>query len=266
MNTPIRFNGSIPQHYEDYLTSFLFDGFAEDIVGRIKKIQSGNVLELASGTGSLTQLLHKRLPYTVQLTASDLENGMLEIAKKKLDNSNINWATVDMTDIPYEDNSFDTIVCQFGLMLVPEKLKALQEMHRVLKPGGQLLLNVWGDIHANQIWNIGGTIIESFLGINPILQDPGPFALTESNTLPLLQKATFTKFTSSVIDQTGSIETAAMAAKGFVEGLPVVLAIVKKDPLLLPQIQQALELELINQLGSRPLQSRLQALVFEAFK
>ena len=266
MNIPITSNGAIPQNYEDYLTSFLFDGFAEDLVKRIKNTDAQNVLELASGTGSVTKVLRHHLPDTAQLTASDLENGMLEIAQKKLSTSNINWATVDMTKIPYEDNFFDTVVCQFGLMLVPEKLKALQEMHRVLKPGGQLLFNVWGDIRANQVWDIGGTVIESFLGINPIPQDPGPFSLTESNTLPLLQESGFTKFTSSVVSQTGSIETAGMAAKGFIEGLPVVLAIVKKDPSLLPQIQQALEQELTQQLGNHPLQSKLQALVFEAFK
>lgn len=266
MSAPIVFNGSIPQHYEDYLTAFLFDGFAKDIVKRVKASNTENVLELASGTGAVTQLLSQYLPATTSITATDLENGMLNLARKKLGASNITWATVDMTDIPYGDNAFDTIVCQFGVMLVPDKLKALQEMYRVLKPGGQLLFNVWGDIHANQIWDIGGKLIESFLGANPILQDPGPFSLSEKNTLQLLQKAGFINSTAKVVNQIGSIETAAMAAKGFIEGLPVVVAIIKKDPSLLPKIQEALEIELANKLGDHPLKSTLQAFVFEASK
>lgn len=266
MPNEINFSGSIPQNYDDYLTKFLFDGFAEDIVKRLTLTGATNVLELASGTGCVTRQLLKRLPATAILTATDLQAGMLEVAKKNLSAANIVWATVDMTDIPYGENLFDSIICQFGIMLVPEKLRALTEMFRVLKPGGQLVFNVWGNIEDNAIWNIGGKVIGAFLANNPIVQDPGPFSMNEGNTMQLLKDAGFANITSSIINQTGKIETAAMAAKGFIKGLPVVLAISKSNPSLIPQIQQALENELTSQLGNHPLRSPLQALVFEANK
>ena len=139
-------------------------------------------------------------------------------------------------------------------------------MHRVMKTGGQLLFSVWGPIENNQVWNIAGKVIESFLGANPMLQEPGPFSLNESNTLQLLKEAGFAEVKTSIVNQTGSIATAAMAAKGFIEGLPVFMAIGKKDPLLIPTILQTLEETLAGELGNQPLRSPLQALVFETHK
>jgi len=266
MTTAINFNGSIPQYYEDYLTKFLFEGFAEDIVNRVVRSDALKVLELASGTGCVTRHLLDRLPDTARLTATDLQEGMLEVAKKSINASNLDWAIADMTSIPYKDNLFNVVVCQFGVMLVPGKLKALREIYRVLKPGGQLVFNVWGNIEANAVWDIGNSVIGTFLQSNPILQDPGPFSMNEDTTVQLLKDAGFANIKSAVVNQTGSIETAAMAAKGFIEGLPVVLAISKRDPALVPRIQQALEQELIQRLGDHPLQSPLQALVFESYK
>jgi SAM-dependent methyltransferase len=271
MTSSIQFNKSIPQKYEDYLTPFIFDPYAEDLLERIGT-KAGmtdlkNVLELACGTGSVTRQLLARLPSAAQLIATDLQPDMLDVAKRHLSAPNITWDTVDMTDIPYEDNRFDLIVCQFGLMLVPEKLKALTEMHRVLRPGGRLLSSVWSDIRHNQIWDITGSVIESFIGTNPMLQDPGPFSMADSSIgLELLKKAGFPDARAIAVDKTGKIETAAMAVKGITEGLPVFTAISQKDPSLPAKIQAALEVELVNRLGDHPLQSTLQALVFETNK
>ena len=271
MSNSIQFSKSIPQNYEDYLTPFIFDPYAEDLLERIDTKTGAtslkNVLELACGTGSVTRQLLAHLPPTAQLIATDLQPDMISVARRHLPASNMTWDTVDMTNIPYAANSFDLIVCQFGLMLVPEKLKALTEMHRVLRPGGHLLFSVWSDIRHNQIWDITGSVIGSFIGTNPMLQDPGPFSMADVNIgLEGLKKAGFPDAKVTVVDKTGKIETAAMAVKGITEGLPVFTALSQKDPSLPAKVQAALELELVNRLGDHPLQSSLQALVFETNK
>ena len=268
----ISFNKSIPQNYEDYLTSFIFDPYAEDLLERIDTTAGttgfNNVLELACGTGSLTKQLLAHLPSTTHLIATDLQPDMISIAKISVAKRhpaalNLTWDTVDMTNILYADNRFDLIICQFGLMLVPEKLKALTEMHRVLRPGGRLLFSVWSDIRYNQIWDITGSVIGSFIGTNPMLHDPGPFSMADANIgLEGLKKAGFPDAKVTTVDKTGQIETAAMAVKGITEGLPVWMAISQKDPSLPAKVQAALEQELVNRLGDHPLQSSLQALVF----
>jgi hypothetical protein len=137
----------------------------------------------------------------------------------------------------------------------------------VLQKGGKLVYNVWGDLEVNDLWDIGGRIVSSFLGVNPILQDPGPFTMQdEQAVLQLMEKTGFVECTIHSVKITGIIEQAAMAAKGFVQGLPIYRLIQQKDPALTLKIQEALEIELINKLGDQPMKSSLLALVVEATK
>lgn len=263
----IQFNGQIPQHYQDILTPFLFDGFSRDLMDRIDFTNVQQVLELASGTGSVTKYLLNHLPAGSHLKATDLEAGMLQIAKAHIQARNVAWDVVDMTNIPYSDQQFDLIVCQFGLMLVPDKQKALREMYRVLKKGGTLFFSVWGPIDANPVWDISGKVIADFMGANPMLQDPGPFSLAnQADTVKLLESAGFENSCVHQVSQLGTVDTAAMAADGFIEGLPVFMTINKKDPALIPAIKQALEQQLSETLGDRPMSSPLQAWVVETTK
>jgi SAM-dependent methyltransferase len=57
--------------------------------------------------------------------------------------SNIDFTAMPAEALELPDASFDVVYCQFGLMFVPEPLKALQEMRRVLRPGGQIGITVW---------------------------------------------------------------------------------------------------------------------------
>ena len=83
------------------------------------------------------------------MTVTDLQVDMLETAKQQIPAANVSWDVVDMTNIPYIDGQYDLIVCQFGLMLVPNQLKALADMRRVLKKDGRLVFTVWADIQDN---------------------------------------------------------------------------------------------------------------------
>ena len=124
-NNLIAFSGSIPEMYEEFLGEFMFEPFAEDLANRIDVHGVENVLEIACGTGRLTRRLLDRLPASVQLTATDINTGMLAVARNKTLSDNVHWDVVDMTEMPYEEHRFDMVVCQFGLMLVEQKQKAL---------------------------------------------------------------------------------------------------------------------------------------------
>jgi ubiquinone/menaquinone biosynthesis C-methylase UbiE len=267
MENTIQFSGLIPQHYQDLLTPFLFDGFSKDLMKRIDFSNAYNVLELASGTGSTTKQLLKHLPVGAHLNATDLQSDMLEVAKQQVSGPNVSWNVVDMSAIPDIDGQYDLIICQFGLMLVPDKLKAIGEMFRVLKKGGKVVFSVWADINDNPVWKITGNIIEGFLGANPILQNPGPFSLSDKHeTLDMLEKVSFQNAKATIVYQTGAIESSAMATKGMVQGLPVFMAISKRGPSLIARIEEALEPALAAALGNFPLNTPLSAWIFEATK
>jgi len=260
----ITFNGSIPRAYEEYLGRFLFEPFALDLVQRIGNDKVEHALELACGTGRVTRHLHA---HAVVLAATDINADMLTIARKKILADNILWDVIDMVDTGYRDDFFDLVICQFGLMLVPDKEKALEEIMRVLKKDGRVLFNVWGDSKDNDVWAIGMKVIGSFIGENPILQNTGPFSMKDKNeTLQLLQRAGFRDIRVDSVKKTGMIESATVAAKGFIEGLPIAKVLMQRDPSLIYKIEEALTTELTEQLGDKPVSSPLRAWVFEALK
>ena len=73
-----------------------------------------------------------------QITGVDISTEMLAIGKQKFPEKPIDWLEVSVLDMPFADNSFDAVVCAYGVRNFSDLNKGLQEMYRVLKPNGQL--------------------------------------------------------------------------------------------------------------------------------
>lgn len=96
------------------------------------------VLECACGTGAISRYIADKCKY---LTATDYSEGMLKQAKKHLAaKPNVTFAQVDITHLPYEDQSFDAVVAGNVIHLLPEPQKAMEELLRVCKEGGKVIL------------------------------------------------------------------------------------------------------------------------------
>lgn len=99
------------------------------------------ILDLCCGTADWTIMLAKRYPHS-RVVGMDFSQEMLKIAQQKVSNSeatNINLEIGDAMNLRYQDASFDVVTIGFGLRNVPDADKVLQEIYRVLKPGGQLI-------------------------------------------------------------------------------------------------------------------------------
>jgi ubiquinone/menaquinone biosynthesis C-methylase UbiE len=99
---------------------------------------TGNVLEVAVGTG----LNLEAYPDDITLTGIDWSDAMLDIARDRSSQLG-RTATLQQADaheLPFDDASFDTVVCTFGLCAIPDHTRAITEMSRVLRPGGRLIL------------------------------------------------------------------------------------------------------------------------------
>ena len=132
-NTNIAFTGNIPKIYDASLGPVFFEPYAIDMAQRLVKLNPASVLETAAGTGRVTAHLGNKLSTATKIFATDLNPDMLEVAKKKVTGKNITWQQADAMDLPFKENNFDTVVCQFGIMFYPDKLKGMQEAFRVLK-------------------------------------------------------------------------------------------------------------------------------------
>jgi SAM-dependent methyltransferase len=147
----ISFDGEIPRNYDRYLGPILFAPYADDLAGRMLGGR-GDVLELACGTGILTSRLLDQLSPTARLVATDLSPAMLVYAEEQVGQSGrVRWQQADATALPFPDAAFDAVACQFGVMFFPDKLAAMREVRRVLRPGGSFLFNVWSSLEDAEL-------------------------------------------------------------------------------------------------------------------
>lgn len=112
---------------------------------QLSNVRNGEkVLDLAGGTGDLTTLFEKRVGKEGQVVLADINAAMLNTGRDRLIDrglvSNIRYSQVNAEKLPFADNSFDCVCIAFGLRNVTDKDAALRSMHRVLKPGGRLIV------------------------------------------------------------------------------------------------------------------------------
>jgi ubiquinone/menaquinone biosynthesis C-methylase UbiE len=96
---------------------------------------------------------------------------MLDHAAAKMHpQDRITWRQADALALPFEDQSFDAVACQFGAMFFPDKVSGYKEARRVLKPGGHFIFNVWDQISENEFADV---VTDALAVVFP--QDPPRF-------------------------------------------------------------------------------------------
>jgi len=102
------------------------------------------VLDLAAGTGDLAAKFSRRVGKSGRVVLADINESMLRVGRERLTNmgivGNVEYTLANAEQLPFGNNSFDCVTIAFGLRNVTDKDKALRSMHRVLKPGGRLLI------------------------------------------------------------------------------------------------------------------------------
>ena len=219
----------------------LLQPFAEDLAARLQLPTHSSVLELACGTGILTRVLRSRLPASVNLIATDLNEPMFRHAAGKfVENEAVQWQQADACSLPFANRMFDAVVCQFGLMFVPDKLLAAQEARHVLKPGGLFLFNVWDAMEHNALGQLTHRIIASYFEKDPPAFYQVPFGYHDQREIKrVLKEAEFNEIRTEVVTKASRIGRAEDAATGLIHGNPVAVGIAERDPSLLPVISKA---------------------------
>jgi len=138
--------GSGPEIYEAYFVPALMGECAVDLVqaGNVKP--GDRVLDVGCGTGVVTREAAKLCGENGSVSGVDVNKPMVDFAAKISSEqgfSNIEWKHCDASELPFEDNLFDVVLCQQGLQFMPDKPAAMSEMARVLSPGGSLAVSVW---------------------------------------------------------------------------------------------------------------------------
>jgi SAM-dependent methyltransferase len=216
------FTGSIPVVYDRYLGTLLFEPYAADVARRVAGLE-GSVLEIAAGTGIVTAALTRALSPDARLVATDLNRAMLDHAASKLADGRVTWREADATALPFEDASFDAVVCQFGVMFFPDKIRAHGEARRVLRRGGRWIFSVWDSLRANPIAETVHDAVAALYSSDP----PGflgrtPYGYHDRAAIEEAARAAgFHRVTSETVTMRSRAPDARSIAIGFCQGCPL---------------------------------------------
>jgi SAM-dependent methyltransferase len=148
------------------------------------------VLEVAGGAGRVGLQAASAVGPEGSVLCSDFSEEMVKVAGERferLDVPNIETRVLDAQELDLDAGSFDAVLCRFGYMLMPDPLRALRESARVLRPGGRLVLAVWGTAEQNPwLATILAAVMTQLSAPPPEPGTPGPFSLGEPARLRAL--------------------------------------------------------------------------------
>jgi ubiquinone/menaquinone biosynthesis C-methylase UbiE len=261
------FAGSIPEMYERLMVPLIFEPYARDLAARLAKIRPAAVLETAAGTGVLTRALASALPAQTRMTITDLNQPMLDHAKSRQPaDSRITWKQADALALPFEDQSFDAVACQFGAMFFPDKVKGYKEARRVLKPGGHFFFSVWDKIEENDFADV---ITQELAAAFP--NDPPRFMARtphgyhdEKQIRQELKAAGFTTVSFDAVDARSKAASPRDPAIAYCQGTPLRSEIEARGAPGLEEATNRAAAAMARKFGTGAVDGRIRAFVISA--
>lgn len=153
------FGANPAENYERFFVPTIGAPAATNLVGRAAIRSGERVLDVACGTGIVARLAADRVTPGGSVDALDVNPAMLAVARASTPPAmSITWHEAEAGAMPFPDDVFDVVLCQMGLQFMPDKNAALEEMRRVLRPGGRILVSMPGP--AGPIFELLATAME----------------------------------------------------------------------------------------------------------
>jgi len=161
--------------YDAFFVPALFGEWAGPLCATAQLAAGNRVLDIACGTGATTRAAQAIVGLEPLVTGLDCNAGMLRVARMRA--PNISWVDGRAEALPFADASFDAALCQFGLMFFEDKVAALREMTRVVRPGGRIALSVWDDVRNSPGYARMIALLERLFGTEVADALRAPFVL-----------------------------------------------------------------------------------------
>ena len=256
------FAGSIPELYESHLVPLIFEPYATDLARRVAALRPARVLETAAGTGVVTRALASVLPVHVDLIATDLNQPMLDRAAAVGTARPVHWQQADAMRLPFDDASFDAVVCQFGAMFFPDKAGGFAEARRVLRPGGTLLFNVWDRIEDNELADVVTTALGRLYPADPprfMARTPHGWFDLRAIADDLAQAGFAAQPRFETVSARSRAASAAIAAVAYCQGTPLRSEIEARASPGLAEATSACAAAIAERFGAGPIDTKIQA-------
>ena len=239
------FAHSTPALYDRYM-GFLFEPYAKLVAERCLHLQPDHILETAAGTGIVTRAVHRAIPQA-HIVATDINPAMLEFAAHAVTVERVSFQHADALNLPFAEESFDLVICQFGVMFFPDKVRANQEARRVLRPNGHYLLVTFDQLELNPIPKAAQDAVSGLFASEPFdYMERGPFSYSDPAQIKQdVLAAGFTHVEIETIELSTRVN-GCDAAKGLVFGSPFRAEIEKRDPSALDRAAAAIAHALVQ--------------------
>jgi ubiquinone/menaquinone biosynthesis C-methylase UbiE len=155
--------GSAAELYERYLVPAVTLQWAVDLVARVDLRAGDRVLDVACGTGVVARAAAE---HGARVAGLDLNAAMLAVARSRpsVGPVPIEWYEGSALSLPFDDDQFGVVLCQFGLQFVPDPLLALTEMRRVLALYGRVGVSVFAELERNPVAHALSDALDRHLG------------------------------------------------------------------------------------------------------
>lgn len=225
------FRHSTPELYDRYMSPLFFEPCAKIVADFAASFRAERILETAAGTGIVTRAIHEALP-DASIVATDLNDEMLAVAAKRLHSEQVSFQSANAQSLPFDDDNFDLVVCQFGIMFFADRPRANSEARRVLRPGGHYLVVTFDALDRNPVAKVVGEAVAAlFPDDPPTYMEQGPFCYTDPAQLQAdLLAGGFAKIEIQTLPAWSRAGGAYEAALGICQGGPFRAEIEKRDP------------------------------------
>lgn len=263
----LRFTGSVAESYDQMMVPLIFQPYADELARRAQKWQPARILETAAGTGVATEALHKALPDAL-IVATDLNPPMIDVASKRVLSDKVCFEQANAQELPFADDGFDLVLCQFGAMFFPDRIRAFSEARRVLRPGGRFLLAVWDRIERNRLSaEAQQALVDLFPDNPPLFMREGPFGYHDPSRIEEdLRSAGFRSISIETLERRSRGPSAHDIAQAFCFGTPMGVEVEDLRPGSLNEVFLAVEKRLSALQGPDGIDEPISAHVVTATK
>jgi ubiquinone/menaquinone biosynthesis C-methylase UbiE len=170
--------------YEEFFVPALFQQWAERVADAADLRAGERVLDVACGTGVLARAAAARVGPDGTVVGVDVNPAMLAVANRKA--PNVEWKQGHAEALPLDSHTYDAVISQFGLMFFEDRCAALEEMVRVLRPGGRMAVAVWDALANSPGYQAMTNLLQQLFGNEIANALRAPFVLGDTRALHAL--------------------------------------------------------------------------------
>ena len=221
---------SAPELYDRYMAPLFFEPCADIVAELSGGLQPKTILETAAGTGIVTRAVHRALP-AATIVSTDLNPAMLQVAEDRLHSELVSYRVENAQDLSFDDQVFDLVLSQFGIMFFPDRVRANSEARRVLGPGGHYIVVTFDALERSPVAKVVQDAVSDLFPDDPLTyMERGPYSYTDPDQVRQdLLAAGFGKVEIQTMAALSRAASAYEAAFGICQGGPFRAEIEKRN-------------------------------------